>query len=102
MKTLLALGIIKPDTPTASPARREEGLQDRGAVLDEDARHDLHLMIEADVAENLEAGADCATLGVVRAVNQPRNARLDDRSGAHAAWLNGDVKSCAGHPIVVE
>lgn len=98
----MALEIVSRATPLASPARREEGLQEGSAVLDEDAGHDLHSVIEVDVAENLEAGADCTALGVIRAVNQARNAGLDDRSGAHAAGFNGDIKSCAGHPIVAE
>jgi len=102
MNTLVALGIIRRATPPASPARREEGLKDGGALLDEDAGRDLHLVIEEGIAEDLEAGADCTALGVVRAVNQSRNAGLYDGSGAHAAGLNGDVKSCAGHAIVAE
>src|SRR5579859_2587212 len=61
---------------SALSARREEGLKDGGALRDEDAGRHLHLMIEARIGEDLEAGADSTALGVVGAVNQSRNAGL--------------------------
>lgn len=52
--------------------------------------------------ENGKAGANCATLRVVRAVNKPRYARLNDGAAAHSARLDGDVKGCSEQSIISE
>jgi hypothetical protein len=67
-------------------------LEDGGAIGGEDAGGDLHLMVEARVGKDFEAGADSATFGIVGAVDEARNAGLDDGARAHAAGLDGDVE----------
>ena len=52
-------------------------------------------MIQFGAGEQLEAGTKSAALGVVRCVNEPRYARLDDGAGAHDARFERNVKRCA-------
>ncbi len=59
-------------------------------------------MVEARIGKDLEAGADSATLGVVGAVNEARDACLDHGAGAHATRLDGDVEGGAGEAVVAE
>ncbi len=80
----------------------EEGLKDRSAVCGQNARNDFHLVIESGVRENFETRTDGAALGVVCAIDDARNAGLDDSAGAHAAGFNRDVERCAGHAVVAE
>lgn len=60
------------------------------------------MMVEARVGENFEAGADPAAFGVVGAIDETRDPRLDDSASAHAARLDGDVKRGVGEPVVAE
>jgi hypothetical protein len=80
----------------------EEGLEDGGAVCCEDTGSDFDLMVEAWIGKNFEARADGSAFGVVRTVYQTRDAGLNDRAGAHAAGLDGDVKGGLGETIVAE
>jgi hypothetical protein len=80
----------------------EEGLDYGGAVGGQNARSDFHLMVEARVREDFETGADGAAFGVVRSVDEARDAGLDDGAGAHGARLNGDVQRGVGEAIVAE
>ena len=59
-------------------------------------------MIEPDVREDSEAGADGSAFGIVGAVDEAEDAGLDDGSRAHAAGFDGDVEGCAGKAIVAE
>jgi hypothetical protein len=83
-------------------AGREKRLEDRGALRRKNAMGHFYLMIEAGAGENLETRAGCAPLGVVGAINDARDAGLDDGSGAHAAGFYGDVQGCARHAVVAE
>ncbi len=85
-----------------SAAFGEEGLEDGGAVGGEDAGGDLYLMVETRVGEDFETGADGAAFGVVGAVNEARDASLDDGAGAHAAGLDGDVERSICKAVVAE
>jgi hypothetical protein len=85
-----------------SSAFREERLEDGGTVWGEDSSGDLHLMVEAGVGQDLEAGAHGAAFWVVGAVDQARNTRLDDGARAHATGLNGDVEGGIGEAVVGE
>jgi hypothetical protein len=85
-----------------SAALGEERLEDGGAVGGEDAGGDLHLMVEARVRKDFETGANGATFGIVGAVDEVRDAGLDDGAGAHAARLDGDVQSGVGEAVVAE
>jgi hypothetical protein len=80
----------------------EERLEDGGAVGGEDAGRDFYLMVETRVGEDFEAGADGAAFGIVGAVNETRDSGLNDGTGAHAAGLDGDVKSGIGKAVVAE
>src|SRR5260370_26682300 len=59
-------------------------------------------MVEARMRQDFETGADSAALGVVSAVDQARDAGLDDGAGAHAAGFDGDVERGSGEAVVAE
>jgi len=54
------------------------------------------------VGEDFETGADGAAFGIVGAVDEARDTRLDDGARAHAAGLNGDVQRGVGEAVVGE
>src|SRR6266404_4828625 len=83
-------------------ARGEERLQEDSAVGRQNARGDVHLMIEPRVGEDFEAGTNRAALRVVAAVHEPRNARLNHGPGAHAARLDGNVERGAGKAVIAQ
>jgi hypothetical protein len=95
---------------TSHPLRRiasfaaggEEGLQQGGGFGSQNSWADFDLMVEAGAGENFETGAKSAAFGVVGAVNDSRNARLNDRSGAHGAWFERDIKSGASQAVIVK
>lgn len=80
----------------------EEGLQDGGAVSSEKAGNDFDLMIESCVCEDFETGTDGATLWVVGAIDEARDASLDHGPGTHTARFQGDVESRASHAVIAE
>ena len=59
-------------------------------------------MIQSGVCKNLETGADGPALWVVCAIDEARDAGLDDGSGTHAAGLQRDVESCVCHAVIAE
>lgn len=77
-------------------------MEERSAVPGEDAWNDLYLVIEGGIGEDLETGTHGATFGIVRAVDEARDAGLDDGAGAHAAGLKCDVQCSSCHAIVFE
>ena len=77
-------------------------MKERSAVCGENAGNNFHLVIESGVCEDFETRANGAAFGVVSAVDQARDAGLDDSAGAHAAGLNRDIERCASHAIVAE
>ena len=83
-------------------ALSEERLNDGGAVGGEDTGGDFHLMIEARVGEDFEAGADGTAFGIVGAVDETRDTGLDDGARAHAAGLDGDVECGIGEAMVAK
>ena len=83
-------------------ARGEEGLDHRGAVVTKDAWGDVNFVIEASVGEQLKARAESAAFQVVAAVNHAGQTRLNDRAGAHATRLDGDVERGANKTIVAD
>ncbi len=80
----------------------EKGLNDSGAVGDEDTRNDFDLMVEARVGQDLEAGADGAAFGIIGAVNEAWDACLDDCASAHAAGLDRDVENGSSEAVIAE
>ena len=77
-------------------------MDDSGAIGGEDTGSDLDLMVEPRIREDLEASTNRAALGVVGAVDQARDASLNDRTGAHAARLDGDVEGGACEAVIAE
>jgi len=77
-------------------------LEDGGTVDGEDAGGDFDLMVEARVREDFKTGADGAAFRVVGAIDEARDAGLDDGAGAHAAGFDGDVKRDAHETVVGE
>ncbi len=85
-----------------STAFREERLDDGGALNGEDASGDFYLMVEARVGEDFKARADGAAFGIIGAVDETRDTRLDDGARAHATGLDGDVKRGVGETVVAK
>lgn len=59
-------------------------------------------MVQARVGEDFETGADGAAFGVVGAVDEARDAGLDDGACAHAAGLDSDVERGTGEAVIVQ
>lgn len=77
-------------------------MKEGSAICCENAGNNFHLVIESGVCEDFETRANGAALEVVCAVDQARDAGLDDSAGAHAAGLDRDIEGCARHAIVAE
>ncbi len=80
----------------------EERLQDRRAFIGQDARRNLHPVIEAHVIEHLKARSHSAALGIIASVHQTLHSRLNHAPGAHAARFYRDVQCRPGQPIIAE
>src|SRR5260370_14612767 len=80
----------------------KERLEDGGAFGGQDAGGDFYLMVEARMRQDFETGADSAALGVVSAVDQARDAGLEDGAGRHAAGFDGSVESGTGEAVISE
>ena len=87
-------------TARALASSRKEGLKNRGGLVPQNSGNSLNAMIEILACQQLEAGADSAALGIVRAIDQPRDTRLDYGACAHAAGLESDVQSRAAKPVI--
>ena len=59
-------------------------------------------MIQLRVIYDFQNGMDRASLRVFGAVNQPPNARVDERSGTHRARLDGGVDLAVRQTMVAE
>ena len=66
----------------------EKLLQDFRAPACENAAADLNFVIETGVVQHPHNGVDSTRFGVIRAENQPPNARVHERTGAHCARFN--------------
>lgn len=77
-------------------------MEEGGGFAGEEAGEDFDAVVEAWVGEDFEAGADGSAFGVVGAVNEARNASLNDGAGAHGARFESDVERCTGEAIVGE
>src|SRR5260370_17879871 len=88
--------------PLLLAACSEERLDDGGTFGGEDARSNFHLMIKARVGEDFEAGADGAALGIVGAVDETRDAGLEDCARTHAAGLDSDVERSISKAVVAK
>jgi hypothetical protein len=77
-------------------------LEEGGRVFGEDAGSYFDLVIQLGAGEELEAGTERAALGVVGGVDEARNARLNDSTGAHGAGFESHVQNGAGEAVVAE
>lgn len=75
-----------------SAAGGEEILEQGCGFFGEDAGDNFDTMVEAGIAQEGEAGADSAGFGIVCAVDEAGDARLNHGTGAHGAGLDGDVE----------
>src|SRR5262245_35287276 len=57
-------------------------------------------MVQRTIGADLEDRIDCACSGIRGAINQPFDACVNDRSGAHCAWFYCYVESRIGETIV--
>jgi hypothetical protein len=71
----------------------EKILQQCGGFVGEDSGGDFDAVVDLRVVEDGEAGPDGAAFGVVGAIEEAGDARLDHGAGAHGAGFNGDVES---------
>lgn len=74
------------------PLQRKEFLQQRAAIGLEHAADDRCAMIEPGIVRDLVERVAGAPLGITRAIDDCREAGLDDRSGAHRAGLQRDIQ----------
>ncbi len=103
----LARGLIplsaKPaNTPVPLSATREEGLDCSGTIFSKHAGSYFDPVIETLVREDFETRSDSAPFGVVRTVDQSRNACLNHGPGAHATGLDRDIKRRVRKPVIPE
>ena len=80
----------------------EEAGQQRRAFVAANAAVDARVVIEARFGKEIDHRAACAGLGIARAKDDPRQARMHDRARAHRARLERDVELAAGKPVVAE
>ena len=73
-----------------------------GGFSGENACGDFDVVVEARIGKDFKAGADGAALGIVGAVDEARDAGLNDRAGTHAAGLDSDVERGAREALVAE
>jgi len=59
-------------------------------------------VVEGGVVEDGEDGTAGSGFGVGRGVDEPRDARVDDGSGAHGAGFEGDVEGAVFEAVVAE
>ena len=57
-------------------------------------------MVELRVGKNFKAGAGGSTFGIVGAIDEARDTRLDDCARTHAARLDGDVERGISKTVV--
>jgi quercetin dioxygenase-like cupin family protein len=77
-------------------------LQEGGRVFGEDAGSHFDLVIQLGAGEQLEAGTEGAAFEVIGGIDEAGNPRLNDRTGAHGAGLEGNVEDAAGEAVVAE
>ena len=84
------------------PARGEEFAQQRRRRFLADSGVDLGPMQALRLLEHTRPLLDRAALGIGRAVVEPGDPSMPDRSGAHRAWLERDPQLAAVEPLVAE
>ncbi len=77
-------------------------MQQGSGLLGQHAGCNFDLMIQFVARQKLKTGAEGATFGIIGAVDESWDTRLDDCAGAHRARLERDIKSGVGKAIVAE
>src|SRR6185437_9477794 len=90
---LMAKPVRRYRTESALPPGGEECLQQRGGFIGANACRDFDAVVDSRMLEDGEARVHRASLGIVGAVNEPRDARLQNRARTHRARLDCHVKS---------
>ena len=83
-----------------SAAGGEKRLQQLHGLPGQNPRSNFDAMIQGRSVEHLQARANGAALGIVGAVNQPRDARLHQRARAHGAGFDGHVQRGAVEAMI--
>ena len=78
----------------------EEGLDLVAAGVGEDPGDDVDPVIERRMVEGLHGRVDGAGLGLGGAVDEPGDAGVDERAGAHETGFDGNVERDPGEPVV--
>lgn len=71
----------------------EEPPQQLGAFISQDPAFHLRPPVARRLAEVMRAVLNRASLRIRGAVDEPTNAGMADRAGAHGAWLQGDEEA---------
>ncbi len=89
--TTAATTTVTTASATATP-RGKELAEQFPALLRQQATGDIGAMVELGLGEDIEHAPTRARLGIAGAVDHPRNAGEDDRTGTHCAGLERDVE----------
>ena len=80
----------------------EKRLHYGGAFWREDAEFDLDSMIQCGMIEDLQARAHGATFGIIGAIHQASDARLNHCARAHGARFDRDVERRTDEAVIAE
>jgi hypothetical protein len=86
----------------AGAARGEKILKQGDGFFGAHACSDFDAVIGTVVAQNFEAGTDCAAFGLICAVDETGYTRLDHCPGTHRAGFDGDVKRGAEQAVIAD
>jgi hypothetical protein len=75
-------------------------LNDGSTFGGEDTGGNFDLMVETGIGKDLEAAACRTAFGIVRAINESRDTRLNYCSSAHTARFDCHIKSSAREAVV--
>jgi hypothetical protein len=78
----------------------KERLQHFGASACENAAPDLHSVVQLRMIQHLHHGPNCASLGIVRAVNQALDAGVGQSPGTHCARFNCSKELAVGQSVI--
>ena len=84
------------------PTLREELLEQLAAGLSQHAAHDLRVVIELGMTEQVDDGAGHAGLGIVSREHHPLEARMHQRHGTHGARLQRHVELTIRQAVVLQ